>query len=548
MDLLQVVPIGGTGEIGKNCAAIIQGDDMIIIDVGLSFPDEEMFGVDIVIPDFTFILENRHKLKGIFLTHAHEDHVGALPYLLPDVKCPVFATEFTQAMIQSKLEEKIGLKGLELRTVKQGDIIEAGVFQVEFIRVTHSIPENSSIAIRTPLGILLFTGDFKFDFSPVDGKLSDMARFAEIGKEGVLCLFSDSTNIERPGWGPSESAVTTGFRKAFSEAPGRVLITTFASNIHRMQQAIDVAAETGRKLAVAGRRMEQTLDICTRLGHIRLPKDVRVQLRDIGDYEPHQLVILTTGSQGEPMAALSQMSREEYSRMRILEGDTVLYSARPIPGNEAAIWRTINRIFRMGAKVVYDDPVPIHVSGHAYQEELKMMINITKPYYLAPVHGEPRHQHEYLEMARKMGYPEHRIFALEDGDTLCFDETSAFLGDKVACGRVLVDNGGNPGVTDEVLRDRGNLANDGLVVVTVALDLEKGITIGEPTLEARGYSGPEESLQDAVNTLQKALDALSPSEVKDADAVRHLVSDVVRKTLHKSAQLRPLVVPAVVEA
>jgi ribonuclease J len=234
--------------------------------------------------------------------------------------------------------------------------------------------------------------------------------------------------------------------------------------------------------------------------------------------------------------------------MRILEGDTVLYSARPIPGNEAAIWRTINRIFRMGAKVVYDDPVPIHVSGHAYQEELKMMINITKPYYLAPVHGEPRHQHEYLEMARKMGYPEHRIFALEDGDTLCFDETSAFLGDKVACGRVLVDNGGNPGVTDEVLRDRGNLANDGLVVVTVALDLEKGITIGEPTLEARGYSGPEESLQDAVNTLQKALDALSPSEVKDADAVRHLVSDVVRKTLHKSAQLRPLVVPAVVEA
>ena len=548
MDLLQVVPIGGTGEIGKNCAAIIQGDDMIIIDVGLSFPDEEMFGVDIVIPDFTFILENRHKLKGIFLTHAHEDHVGALPYLLPDVKCPVFATEFTQAMIQSKLEEKIGLKGLELRTVKQGDIIEAGVFQVEFIRVTHSIPENSSIAIRTPLGILLFTGDFKFDFSPVDGKLSDMARFAEIGKEGVLCLFSDSTNIERPGWGPSESAVTTGFRKAFSEAPGRVLITTFASNIHRMQQAIDVAAETGRKLAVAGRRMEQTLDICTRLGHIRLPKDVRVQLRDIGDYEPHQLVILTTGSQGEPMAALSQMSREEYSRMRILEGDTVLYSARPIPGNEAAIWRTINRIFRMGAKVVYDDPVPIHVSGHAYQEELKMMINITKPYYLAPVHGEPRHQHEYLEMARKMGYPEHRIFALEDGDTLCFDETSAFLGDKVACGRVLVDNGGNPGVTDEVLRDRGNLANDGLVVVTVALDLEKGITIGEPTLEARGYSGLEESLQDAVNTLQKALDALSPSEVKDADAVRHLVSDVVRKTLHKSAQLRPLVVPAVVEA
>lgn len=548
MSLVQVIPIGGSGEIGKNCTAVVQGDDIVVIDCGLSFPDEEMFGVDIVIPDFTFLLENREKVRGIFLTHAHEDHVGALPYLLTQLKVPVFATEFTQAMILGKLEEKIGTKGLDLRTIQPGDIIEAGSLSVEPIRITHSIPENCSMAVRTDHGIVLFTGDFKFDFTPIDGKLSNISRFAEIGQEGVICLMSDCTNVERPGWGPSERAVTDGFRKAYGDAEGRVLITTFASNIHRMQQAIDVAAETGRKVAVAGRRMEQTLDICTRLGHIRVPGGTRIQLRDIGDYEPHQLVILTTGSQGEPMAALSQMSREEYSRMKIVEGDTILYSARPIPGNEAAIWRTVNRLFRMGAKVIYDEPIPIHVSGHAYREELKMMINLVRPYYLAPVHGEPRHQHLYLEMARDVGYPEHRIFTLEDGDTLCLDETTAFIGDKVPCGRVLVDNGGNPGVTDEVLRDRGNLANDGVVVVTVALDLERGQVIGEPSLEARGYSGPEESLQDAINMLEKALEALEPSEIKDADAVRHLVSDVVRKSLHKRAQLRPLVVPAVVEA
>lgn len=544
---VQVIPLGGAGEIGKNCTVVRQGDDLVVIDAGLTFPNEEMPGVDIVVPDFTYLVENRDKVRGVFLTHAHEDHVGALPYLLAKIQCPVFASEFTLAMVRSKLEEKTDVKGLDLRTMNPGDTVEVGSLSAEAIRITHSIPDTCCMAVRTQHGIVLFTADFKFDFTPVDGKLTNVNRLAELGNEGVLVLMSDSTNVERPGWGPSERDVAPGFRRVFTQAPGRVLITTFASNIHRMQQAIDVAAETGRKVAVAGRRMEQSLDICVRMGYIRMPKGTKIRLDAVGDYPPEQIVILTTGSQGEPMAALSQMSREEYSRLRILDGDTVIYSARPIPGNEAAIWRTINRLFRMGAEVIYDAVPTVHVSGHAYQEELKMMINLTRPFYLAPVHGEPRHQHLYCDMARGMGYPDHRMFRLKDGDPLCMDDKSAWVGDPVPCGRVLIDNGGNPGVTDEVLRDRATLAEDGIVVVTVAVDVERGEIVGEPVLQARGFSGPEEAIAAASKALEETLAGLDPIDVKDVDAVRHAASDSVRRFLQRKTQLRPIVVPSVIE-
>jgi ribonuclease J len=547
MSLVQVVPLGGAGEIGKNCTAIIQDEDIVVVDVGLSFPNEEMFGVDIVIPDFTFLVENQHRIRGIFLTHAHEDHVGSLPYLLQKINCPVYATEFTHAMIRTKLEEKLDTRTLDLRTMAPGDMIEAGRLVVEPVRITHSIPENCAMAVRTDHGIVLMTGDFKFDFTPVDGKLSNINRLAEMGKEGVLCLLSDSTNVERPGWGPSERAVRDGLYKAFVESPGRVLITSFASNIHRMQQAFDVAYETGRKVAVAGRRMEQTVELCTRLGYMNVRKGVRVELKEVGNYEPNKIVILTTGSQGEPMSALVQMSKEEYSRLRIVPGDTLLYSARPIPGNEAAIWRTINRVFRMGAVVVYESPTPIHVSGHAYQEELKMMINLTRPYYLAPVHGEPRHQHIYLEMARNMGYPENRIFMIEDGQPLCMDDTSAWLADRVPSGRVLVDNSGTPGISDEVLRDRYNLANDGMVVITIAIDLERGEVVGDPILQAKGFSGPDAVLESALGVVMDTLGGLSDTDIKDIDSVRHAVSDTLRRYIQRKCSLRPLVVPAIIE-
>jgi ribonuclease J len=544
---VEIIPLGGVGEIGKNCTAIRQDDDIIVVDCGLSFPNEEMLGVDIVIPDFTYLAENQEKLRGVFLTHAHEDHVGALPYFLNQINCPIYATEFTHALIRQKLEEKVDMKSVVLKTFKPGDIIQVGSLSVEPIRVTHSIPDTCSMAIRTKHGIILMTADFKFDFTPVDNKLSNMARFGELGKEGVVVLLSDSTNVERPGWGPSERAVSAGLRKVFTEAEGRVLLTTFASNIHRMQQVYDVAAETGRKVAVVGRRMEQNVDICSRMGYLQIPKGVRILLDEMRNYKPHQLVVLTTGSQGEPMSALVQMSKDEYSRLRITPGDTVIYSARPIPGNEAAIWRTVNRLFRQGAKVVYESELPIHVSGHAYQEELKMMINLTRPYYLAPVHGEPRHQHLYMEMGKKMGYPEHRMFMMEDGVPLAIEETSAGMGKQVPCGRVLVDSAGIPGVTDDILRDRFNVARDGLIVITVAVDPERGEIVGDPALQARGFHSSEGMLDSAQTVLWDALQQLSPNEVRDVDKLRRDVSDVVKRHIHKRAQLRPVILPVILE-
>ena len=547
MALVEIVALGGVGEIGKNCSAVRQGDDIVVIDCGLSFPNEEMPGIDIVVPDFTYLVENKDKVRGVFLTHAHEDHVGGLSYLLNQIKVPVYCTEFTQALIRRKLEEMLPKDRIDLRIFKHGDRIKAGALEVEPIRVTHSIPENASMAIRTSHGIVLFTGDFKFDFSPVDGKLSNIVRFGELGQEGVICLLSDSTNVERNGWGPSERIVLDGLRKVFKEAKGRVLLTTFASNIHRLQQAMEAAAETGRKVAVVGRRMEQNLETCQQLGYVKVPKGVLVRLDEIRQYPDNQVAILTTGSQGEPMSALVQMSKGTYGRMQIKDGDTLIYSARPIPGNEGAIWRTVNRLFEQGCTVVYESPTPIHVSGHAYQEELKMMVNLTKPFYVAPVHGEPRHQFIYSNMARDMGYPDHRIFTLKSGVPLVIDETQAHFGEPVPVGQVLVDGSGREGVTDDVLRDRFTVAKEGLVSVTVVVDKERGLVVGDPIVQARGFHGPDDMEAQAASWIEDALRQLSPAELRDSVRVRHTVADSVRRTFQKRAQSRPLVVPTVVE-
>lgn len=547
MALVQVIPLGGVGEIGKNCTVVQQGDDIVVIDCGLSFPNEEMLGVDIVIPDFTYLVENKDKIRGVFLTHAHEDHVGSLPYLLAEINVPVYATEFTHALIRNKLEEKVDIKALDLREFKPGDIIKAGSLSVEPVRITHSVPDTCCMAVRTAHGIVFFTADFKFDFTPVDGKLANITRIGELGREGVIALLSDSTNVERPGWGPSERRVSEGLRNVLLEAPGRVLLTTFASNIHRLQQLYEVAADTGRRVAVVGRRMEQNIDICSRMGYIKIPKGTSIRLDEIAMYPDDKIAILTTGSQGEPMSALVQMSKGEYGRLQIKPGDTLIYSARPIPGNEAAIWRTINRLFRQGCNVIYESPTPIHVSGHAYQEELKMMVNLTRPFYIAPVHGEARHQHLFKEIALTMGYPDHRVFTLTDGVPLCMDETNAYLGEQVHCGRVLVDNSGTPGIPDEVLRDRYHVANDGLVVVTIVVDVEHGEIVGDPIIQARGFHGPEGLIEKAQDVLMDALNALSSEEMLDVSRIRHDVSDVVRRFIQKRASLRPLVLPVVVE-
>jgi ribonuclease J len=547
MSTVEVIALGGVGEIGKNCTAVRQGDDIVVIDCGLSFPNEEMLGVDIVIPDFTYLLENKDKIRGVFITHAHEDHVGGLPYLLNQIKVPLYVSEFTKALIEQKLDEKIGLRNIDIRTFTPGDIIPAGKMSVEPVRITHSIPETCCMAVRTEHGIVFFTADFKFDFTPVDNKLSNLNRIAEMGEEGIVLLLSDSTNVERTGWGPSEREVTAGLRSVMSEAKGRVLLTTFASNIHRMQQFCHVAHELGRRVAVVGRRMEQNLETCRRLGYIQLPKDLLIPLKEVYKEEDDKVAILTTGSQGEPMSALVQMSKATYGRLQLKTGDTLLYSARPIPGNEGAIWRTINRLFDQGCRVIYDHHTPIHVSGHAYQEELKMMINITKPFYLAPVHGEPRHQFLYNKIAMDMGYPEHRLFTMKDGIPLVLSETSAGFGEPVPYGRVLIDNGGNPGVTEDILRDRRSIGSDGIVLVTVAVDTDRGEVVGEPTLVGKGIHGPDGLFEYAESWLIDALKAMSKDELKDTHRLRHEIMDVVRRAIQKRASLRPVVVPAIIE-
>jgi ribonuclease J len=547
MDLVEVIALGGVGEIGKNCSVVRQGNDIVVIDCGMTFPSEELLGIDIVVPDFTYLVENADKVRGVFLTHAHEDHVGALPYLLNEIDVPVYCTEFTHALISSRMAERLPGKKIDFRVFAHGDKISAGSLEVEPIRITHSIPENCAMAVRTGHGVVLFTGDFKFDFTPVDGKLTNITRLGELGEEGVVLLLSDSTNVERSGWGPSESVVNEGLRKVFNEAQGRVLLTTFASNIHRMQQVFQIAAETGRKVAIVGRRMEQNMEICERMGYVQIPRGTKVSLNELKLLRDDQVAILTTGSQGEPLSALVQMSKGEYGRLQIKHGDTLIYSARPIPGNEAAIWRTINRLFTQGCRVIYESDTPIHVSGHAYQEELKMMINLTKPYYLAPVHGEPRHQYLYAEMARKMGYPDHRMFILGDGMPLVLEETQARLGSPVPAGRVLVDNSGTPGVTDDILKDRHNIANDGMVIITITLDTTKGALATEPMIQSRGFHGPDGILDRTLDLVADALRSLTSEELRDPVRVRQDTANVARKLLQKRSNQRPLVVPVIVE-
>ncbi len=544
MSDLRLIPLGGAGEIGKNCTVLEQGDDLIVIDCGISFPHAEQYGVDIVIPDFTYLIENKDRIKGLFITHAHEDHIGAISFLLPHISCPIYGTKLTLALIELRLDDRWKGPMPKMVEVKPGAKVPAGDLEVEFVRVTHSIPETCALAIRTQHGIVLFTADFKFDFTPVDRQLTDMARLIELGQEGVLLLVSDSTNATTPGWGLSESAVTEGLRPLVAGARGRVLITTFSSHLHRMQQAILIAHEFGRKVVIMGRRMEQTLNLARQMEYVRFPRETLISMDEMSDYPPEQLMVLLTGSQGEPNAALSQMSRGEYRRLKVHEGDTIIFSTRPIPGNEGEINRVINNLVRRGANVITDAPTPIHASGHGYQDELKTMITLTKPFYLAPVHGEPLHQKAYKEMALAMGHAPHRIFVLDNGDPLELDEQKAWLGKPVTTGEVMIDqNEGRPIEMDE-LRARQQMAHDGIVMVTLAVDRD-GTMVANPHVEAHGVCGGDDVVPEIQDMLRGAIGRLTEFEMQETDYFRATIEQQVRKVLQAKTRQRPKVLTTV---
>ncbi|MCK4911113.1 MAG: ribonuclease J, partial [Thermodesulfovibrionales bacterium] len=473
-DTLSVIPLGGVEEIGGlNMTAYRYGDEIIVIDAGLMFPEDYMLGVDFVIQDFTYLLENADKIQGIFLTHGHEDHVGALPFLLKELDVPVFGTALTIGFVQAKLKEH-NLEKRSLKRIKPRSIINAGAFRVEAIRVTHSIVDGVAYGITTPIGCIVHTGDFKIDPTPVDGEVMDFRKFTEYGEKGTLLMLSDSTNAERGGFTFSEKEVRRGFEDIFATVEGRIIISTFSSNIHRLQQAIDVAYKFGRKVIICGRSIVRNTEIAIDLGYLRVPPDTLMEMNQIGDLADEEVVLLTTGSQGEPMSVLSRIAIGEHKHIKIREGDTVVLSAKAIPGNERTIGRLINRLYKLGADVIHEKVSEIHVSGHASKEELKLMLSMVRPKYFMPIHGEYRNLVTHAKLARNMDIPRENIFLMENGDVLKIDSEGARKDGKVVAGRTFIDGKGVGDVEEMVLRDRRRLAHDGIVILLITIEKEYG--------------------------------------------------------------------------
>ena len=545
-----LIPLGGLGEIGKNMMAVRYGDDIIVIDAGLMFPEEEMLGIDIVIPDITYLLEHKDIVRGIVLTHGHEDHIGALPYVLRQLNVPVYGTKLTLGLLQGKLKENGMLGTTKLHQVKPRDMVKLGPFTVEFIRVSHSIPDAVALAIQTPVGTVVHTGDFKFDQTPVDGDVTDFYKFAELGEKGVLCLLSDSTNVERAGYTLSERTVGQTYDEAFSEAKGRIIIATFASNVHRLQQAITAAYENGRKVAIAGRSMINVVSIAAELGYLSMPSDMLIELDTVDRYPANEVVILTTGSQGEPMSALTRMANCDHRQIEILPGDTVIISATPIPGNEKLVARTVNNLFKLGANVVYEKLSGIHVSGHPSQEELKLMINLTKPKYLIPVHGEYRMLMKHAKLGVEMGIPPDNVFVGENGQVMEFTNSNGRLGGKVTAGRVLVDGLGVGDVGNIVLRDRRQLSQDGILIVVVTLNKESGTLVAGPDMVSRGFVYVRESeslMEEAKVKVKSALEKCDNRKYNDWAVIKSTIRDVLGKHLYEKTRRKPMILPIIME-
>lgn len=546
---LSIIPLGGVEEIGLNMTILEYEDDIIIIDAGLMFPEDEMLGVDFVIPDFTYILENRAKVKGIFLTHGHEDHTGALPFLLREIRVPVYGTPLTLGLVREKLEEH-KIEDVALVSVLPRQTIQCGSFAVEFIRVTHSIVDGVGFGIKTPAGVIVHTGDFKLDPTPVDGQLMDFHKFSEYGEMGTTVLLSDSTNAERGGFTFSEKEVRRAFEHIFSTAKGRIIIATFASNIHRIQQVIDVAAMFNRKVILSGKSMVSNAQIALDLGYLKIPQDTWLKLDSLRNLKDEEVVIVTTGSQGEPMSVLSRIALDEHKTIKIKEGDIVILSAKMIPGNENSIGRIINHLFRRGANVFHEKVSEIHVSGHASKEELKLMLNLVKPKYFMPVHGEFRHKVYHARLGEKTGIPKENIFNLENGDVLEITEEGAKKNGKVTSGRIFVDGKGVGDVEGMVLRDRRRLAHDGIVLVIIAIEKLTGTIISGPDIISRGFVF-EDASQEIINEVRDLVQqTLSESDIElitDRTLLQAKIRSVLKKYLRNTMDRKPMILPIIYE-
>lgn len=545
-----MVPLGGLGEFGMNMMALRYGEDILAIDAGLMFPETELLGVDIVIPDITYLKQNRG-VRALLLTHAHEDHIGAVPYLLPDLKCPVYGTRFTLALVRKKLEEHGLLEGADLREISPGMSVTLGPFEVEFVHVTHSTIECVALAIRTPVGIVIHTGDFKVDPTPVDGQPFDLHRFARYGQEGVLALFADSTNAERPGYTPSERTVRPRLEELFRAAPKRVVISCFSSSVYRIQQVIDVALEQGRKVGFIGRSMGDNVEIAHSLGQLRIPDGSVVRPQDIKTFDPRKIVVLASGSQAEPMSALSRIAVDNHRLLELQENDTVILSARIIPGNEKAISRMIDHLFRRRVLVYYESgrSAPIHVSGHASQEEMKLLLNLVRPKYFVPIHGEYRQLFQHAALAQQVGSVSGEILMVESGQPIEFTADGAFRREPVQVGRVFVDSGSLEEIEEVVIRDRRHLAEDGVVVPIIAINKHSGRIETSPEIVTRGFLPEDghELLALARNVVLKTMEQSNSEEKTDWSVIKEKIRVDLKRFLNKKTSKRPMILPVILE-
>lgn len=548
---LRIIPLGGLGEIGKNITLYEYDGDMFLVDCGMSFPDEETPGIDIVIPDFTYVLENKDKIKGLVVTHGHEDHIGAIPYLLRNFNLPIYATRLTMGLIEGKLREHRLLAGAKLNVVKPGDKVKLGKFEAELIHVNHSIPDAVGFAISCPAGTVVQTGDFKIDTTPIDDYVIDIGRFAELGKQGVLALLADSTNAERPGYTASERIVGESFSNLFKKAEDhRIIVATFSSNIHRIQQIIDEAVRCGRKVAVSGRSMINVVSVASELGYLNVPDDVLIDIDMIKNYEPSQLVIVTTGSQGEPLSALHRIAFSEHRQVEIIPGDMIIISATPIPGNEKLVGKVVNELMKRGANVVYERMYDVHVSGHACQEELKLMMSIVKPKYFIPLHGEQKHLMKHAGLARQMGIADDNILIAGNGSVIELTDASLKSTETVTAGRVLVDGLGVGDVGSIVLRDRKHLSDDGIIIVAVSIDGVTREVVSGPEVVSRGFvyvKESEELIHEISELVCDILERCYIDGVKDWATIKTRIKDKVSRFVSNKTRRAPMILPIIME-